>query len=312
MRIAVVGGFGVGLTMRFRDAPDAGESVIATSFATHLGGKGSNQAVGARRLGAEVSLITAIGDDEYGRWGRDLWQREGVMAEAVLVTEHPTMVAFVLVEDGGENRIGIYPGALDSLDADHLDDVREAIDEAQILVVSMEVPVPFCAAALRLAHETDTVTVLNPAPASAIPAEMWRWVDFVTPNATEAAVILGVSPSDVTQNPAGAARALRAMTDATVVLTLGRHGVAVCDASGARVIPAVPASRVVDTTGAGDAFSSALAVAIGEGADVDDAVRFAAAAGSVAVQTNGVIDALASPHDLKEHAPWRTERKAAR
>lgn len=291
MKIAVVGSYGAGLTMRVPKAPAAGETVSRGLFDSGAGGKGSNQAIGAARLGAEVSLLTAVGDDAFGRSARELWQHEGVDAAHVVTTGAPTMVGFILVEPSGENRIAIAPGALDELDASAVARFREEIASADVLVVSMEIPEAAVVAALRAGRETGTPTLLNPAPARPLPDECWALIDVLTPNQTEAPVLLGLDDGHGLDDRE-LAQALHERTTGTVVLTRGSQGALVARPSGVTEVPPHPAPTVVDTTGAGDSFTSALAVALAEGQPVDQAVEFAAVAGSHTVSLAGVVPAL--------------------
>ncbi len=297
MKIAVVGSYGAGLTMRVPRAPVAGETLSGGRFASGHGGKGSNQAVAAARLGAEVSFLTAVGRDQFGDAARRLWADEGIDANAVRTADAATMVGFILVDDDGENRIAIAPGALDELTPADVDRFADRIAEADLTVVSLEIPLPVALAALRTAHERGVRTLLNPAPAVALPDEAWEWIDVLTPNASEARVLTGLDPDGPT-SAEQLVDLLRARYTGTVVLTLGAEG-ALVDRGGwqARVAP-VPVPRVVDTTGAGDAFTGALAVALTRGDDLTDAVRYAAAAGAHTVGVAEVIPALPGPDDV--------------
>lgn len=297
MKIAVVGSYGAGLTMRVPKAPAAGETVSGGAFAPGPGGKGSNQAVAAARLGAEVTLLTAVGDDDFGRAARELWRAEGVGAAQVLTSEAPTMVGFILVEPSGENRIAIAPGALDELDAAAVERFRAEIAAADILVVSMEIPEEAVVAALRLGRETGTRTLLNPAPARPLPEECWPLIDVITPNQTEAPVLLGLDPRHGLGDEE-LVRVLRERTGGVAVLTRGGEGALVAEASGVTTVAPYRASAVVDTTGAGDSFTAAFAVALAEGLPVARAAGFAAAAGAHTVSVAGVIPALPTRDQL--------------
>lgn len=300
MKIAVVGSYGVGLTMFSARIPGAGESISGGRFLSSHGGKGSNQAVGAARLGASVALLTAVGADGYGEAARRLWAEEGIDASAVKVVDDPTMVGVILVDDSGENRIIIAPGALDRLSVDDVEAFRPQLAAADVVVVSLEIPLGTAAAALRVAKEEGTTTVLNPAPAVPLPDEIWMNVDVVTPNATEAPVILGLAGTPAL-GPYELSRLLRERSDADVVMTLGDQGAIVCDGDGAILVPAVPATAVVDTTGAGDAFTAALAVALAKGLSLLESARVAAVAGAHAVASAGVVPALPRLADLRAH-----------
>jgi ribokinase len=270
-KVAVVGSYGVGLTVELERMPEAGETVIGRRFRMDAGGKGSNQAIGAARLGARVDFLTALGDDTFGHEAIELWQREGVHAEVVL-TEAATMTAPILVEPNGENRTVVVPGALAELSAAHVDAFSDRIAAADVLVVQLEIPVWTALYALEVGRAAGVRTILNPAPAPSEPIA--PVCDYVTPNETEAPAVAGAR--------------------ATVVCTLGDQG---AEVHGER-IPAFPAD-VVDTTGAGDAFTAAFAVALAEGRDEREAVRWGCAAGAHMVEHPGVVPGLPTRDELE-------------
>lgn len=297
MKVAVIGSYGVGMTMRMPRLPVAGETLLGGTFSSGHGGKGSNQAVAARRLGAEVTFLTAVGGDTLGREARELWAAEGVDASSVVTADAATMVGMILVEPSGENRIVIATGALDGLRPEHVESFRPSIASADIVVVSLEIPLDTATAALRVARGEGVRTLLNPAPAQPLPTEVWPLVDVVTPNCTEAAILLGHDP-DADESAETLAERLHALGAGAVVLTQGSHGALVHDAEGTRHVPPVAATAVVDTTGAGDAFTGALAVELAAGGSVDEAARFAARVGAWVVGIHEVIPALPHRSDL--------------
>lgn len=297
MKICVVGSYGVGMTMYVDRVPAPGETVTGGRLAIGPGGKGSNQAVAAARLGAEVEFLTAVGDDSFANEARDLWTREGVDHRHVVTASAATMAGFILVEDGGENRITIAPGALDELTPDHVEAFRPQIAAADVVVVSLEIPLDTAVEALRIGHEEGVRTLLNPAPAQQFPEQGWPWIDVLTPNATEAALLAGAEP-DVATDPDRCIDALRRHYTGTVVLTLGGDGALVDDGTSRTRVAPVPPRSVIDTTGAGDAFTSALAVELARGTDLTAAVRRAAAAGAWTVGIPEVIPALPRPADI--------------
>ena len=271
-RVAVVGSYGVGLTFGVERAPERGETLIGSLFRTDHGGKGSNQAVGAARLGADVAFLTAVGEDSFGDGAFELWSEEGVDASAVLRAPQPTMTAAILVEASGDNRIVIVPGALSALTPTHVDAFAPRIASADVLLVQLEIPVETALHALDVGRAAGVRTILNPAPAPAGPIA--AAADYLTPNETEAA-----SLGDA---------------DGTLVVTLGVHGASLRGEE----IPAFPAEPV-DTTGAGDAFCAAFAVALAEGADDAEAVRWGCAAGAHMVEHEGVIPGLPTRGELE-------------
>lgn len=295
--VAVVGSYGAGLTMQIDKMPEAGETLHAKSFDSGHGGKGSNQAVGAARLGAATSLLTAVGDDAYGHSAKALWENEGIDSSKVVTTEEPTMVGFILVEPNGENRIAIAPGALSCLDEASIETFKSSIEAADMLIVSMEIPLAAVTAAIDFAFASETPVLLNPAPAQPLPPELLRKVSVITPNQSEARILLGIDTQESGDESEIAQRIFNA-TGGSVVMTRGAQGAIVVDENGLTEIPAVTPEAVVDTTGAGDAFTAALAVSLAEGSPILDAARFAAAAGSHAVTRPGVIDGLPSRKSL--------------
>jgi ribokinase len=299
MKIAVIGSYGVGMTMRVPRFPAAGETLSGGRYSAGPGGKGSNQAIGAARLGAAVSLLTAVGPDQLGYEARELWARERIDASRVITGVNATMVGFILVEDSGENRIAIAPGALEELTPAHVEAFRAHIADADIVIISMEIPLPTVTAALRVAHEEGTRTLLNPAPATALPEETWAFIDVLTPNQTEAPILLGLDLNHGLSNEE-LVTALHERTGAVVIMTLGSAGALLHDGDNLVALPPTPAPRIVDTTGAGDSFTAALAVALAEGQTIRAATRFAAAAGSHAVTIEGVIDSLPMRGDIDD------------
>jgi ribokinase len=308
--IAVAGGYGIGMTMRVASSPRPGETVTDGTLAIGHGGKGSNQAVAARRLGTDVALFSAVGPDGHGAAAREFWATERVDGATVMELHSATMCGFIIVDAAGENRIAIAPGALAEITEQHAERFRPSISRADLLVVSLEIPLIAAIALLRIAKEERTRTLLNPAPAAHIPRDVWPLVDYLTPNETEAAELLGdhEASSDL---PHTAAK-LHDLTGAVVVLTAGDRGVAAHGVGDAFQIEAVHVDTVRDTTGAGDAFTAALAVALVEGAPLRAAVEFAAAAGAHAVTIDGAVPGFATRSELEsfilEHAAQGVHR----
>lgn len=294
MKISVVGGYGVGMTMQVGHAPEAGETVGDGILAVGPGGKGSNQAIACARLGADVSLFTAVGADAAADDARSLWRSEGVNCTAI-VKRAATMTGFILVEPSGENRIAIAAGALAGLEPEDLASFAAEIEGSDLLLVSLEIPVRVAVEALAIASRAGVTTVLNPAPAAELPDAAWSTIDYLTPNAGEGAALLGL---DVLPSPTEVARRLHARCGATVVMTRGGSATIVEGHAGLLEVAALAAPRVRDTTGAGDAFSAAFAVALAEGRDLSDAVRFANGAGALAVSVDEVIPSLPRRTDL--------------
>jgi ribokinase len=296
MRIAIVGSYGVGMTMYAAGMPSAGETLRGTLFVQGPGGKGSNQAIAARRLGADVALCSIVGPDELGAGARRLWEDEGVDASAVVTGQAPTMVGFILVEPDGENRIVIAPGALDELAPAHVLAFAGELESADMVLTDLEIPLAASAEALRIAHAAGVATALTPAPAMAIPPDVLRLVSHLTPNRTEAAALTGLEANAGAEALLDGLRTLAPRT--CIALTMGAEGVLVDDGRRRVAVPALAVADVVDTAGAGDAFAAAYATAVAGGADAVEAARHGALAGAFAVTRREVVPGLPTRADL--------------
>ena len=298
MKIAVVGGFGVAETMVVASAPEAGETVSGGLFSSGPGGKGSNQAVQISRLGTPSLLVTAVGNDAYAQVGRDLWAIEGVDESAVVTVDAPTMIGFIIVDQEGENRIALAPGALDAIDSASIEPSMAAILECDMVVVSWELSPSIGHDIIRRAKAAGITTVCNTAPAVEIPDDVLECLDYVIPNEGEALTIANLKgwPTDSLDSIAAAFKNSGARN---VIITLGSDGVLLMSEDETIRIPAVPARKVVDTTGAGDSFVGSFAHAIARGSEVKEAVRFAATAASIAVESLEVIPSLPTIQDVE-------------
>jgi ribokinase len=297
VRIVVVGSFAVGLTMKLARFPMAGETQLGSGYRMDHGGKGSNQAVGCARLGAQVSFVASIGQDAAGEMALELYRNEGVAARLQRAADQPTGVGFILVKaDTGENCIALDPGANDLLSAAHVAANDDAFAAARVALTQLEIPVEAAQAAMEHGRAHGAITILNPAPARAVPDTLLQNTDILTPNQSEAKVLLGYSP-DAEVATARLGRELLARGPKQVVVTLGEHGAFIATPEFEKHVPAISVAPV-DTTGAGDAFNAGLAVASACGVGLEAAVRFAVVAGGLAVTKAGVVPALPRQDDV--------------
>ncbi len=276
-RVCVVGSCNIDLTFLAARLPRAGETVAGTGFRQGFGGKGANQAVLAARLGAEVTLIGRVGDDEFGRQTLRHLQEEGIDVAHVRVTSGlPTGVAGIVVDEAARNCIVVVPGANGALTADDVQSAAEALRRAAVVVAQLEVPVEAVRAAFALARERSVPTLLNPAPALELPADLWPLVDLCVPNETELEALTNL-PARTLAEVELAARELLRRGAGQAIVTLGERGALLVGAGEARHIPAVHVVAV-DPTAAGDAFIGALAVFLAEwrGLDLERAAAVAA------------------------------------
>jgi len=290
-RVVVLGASTTDMNIRVPVLPVPGETRLGGAFSTGPGGKGANQAVAARRAGAEVVFLTAFGDDPFAEPLRRHDRDEGIdLRHARTVAGAATGVALIFVADDGENLIGVAMGANAALAPDDIDALPNSVfDPAGVLLASLEVPIETVARAVRRAKGAGMTVVVNPAPGDRrlVDLGVLPLIDVLTPNRGEADVLTGRRIAD----PVASAEALRAEGAEAVVITLGGDGCLVVDGSGATAIPPHRV-EVVDTVGAGDAFSGALAAALAEGQPLVEAARWATAAGAIAVTRPGAQGAL--------------------
>lgn len=267
----VVGSTNVDLVLTVPALPAPGETVLGTSSRREPGGKGGNQAVALARLGAAVAFVSAVGEDPEGKWSRARLVEEGIDVSAVATVAAPTGLAVVMVDPLGENSIVVAPGANAAVVApEHL--------AADVLLLSLEVPLPAVVAAASLARRLGVPVVLNAAPAQPLPAALLADVDVLVVNETEW-------------------EALGRPTAGTVVVTRGGAGCVVLHEGARHAVPAVPVDAV-DTTGAGDCFAAALAWGVGSGLPVLDAVGFASRAAALSVTVPGARGGLPRYDDV--------------
>ncbi|MDG6909352.1 MAG: ribokinase [Nitrososphaerota archaeon] len=289
--VVVVGSYNVGLTIETGRLPAPGETVLGRGYSEGPGGKGSNQAIAAARLGARVRFVGSVGRDRYGEEALRLWEAEGVEPGAVKRTDAHTGLAFIVVGPGGSNIIVVDPGANGALTPGDL--ASGAFKGCGVLLTQLEIPAETAAAASMLARREGAVVIMNPAPAVESSRLDLSSVDILTPNETEFEALAGTTDLDA------GARRLLAMGPRAVVVTLGEKGARVVTKDDSVAVPA-PRVEAVDSTGAGDAFNGALAVALSEGEGLTTAVRFANYAGALAVTKREVVPALPRRGELDE------------
>jgi ribokinase len=283
--VLVVGSANVDFTIALPRLPQPGETVSEGTLLVARGGKGANQAVAARRLGAEVRLIACVGDDGSGRGVRDALASEGIGVEAIVTTsEAATGTALIVVDAQGRNQIAVAPGANRALTPGDVERREADFAWAQAVVCSLEIPLSTARLALEVARRHGAITILNPAP---LPErlEFLELADYVTPNESEAARLTGLPVTDV-DSAARAAAAMHARGAACVLVTLGAAGVLALGAAGRTLAPALSVTAV-DTTGAGDAFIGAVAGALAERRPLAAALVFANAAAGLACTKRG-------------------------
>jgi ribokinase len=292
-RITVLGSFVADLAFRTRKAPSWGETILGSDFRLGPGGKGSNQAVAAARLGGQVSFISKLGRDAFGDLARRTYLEEGIDTRFVFETSaYPTGAAAIIVDEvTGENAIIVVSGACYQVTPEEIDRARETIGESDVFLTQLELQISGVEYGLKVARDFGVLTILNPAPALRLPESIFPLCDYLTPNESEAAALTGLPVTDMAEAER-AAEALLERGVRNVVVTLGARGAVVKNASLTKRVPAVDAGPVVETTGAGDAFNGGFAIALAEGCELVAAVQFGCAVAGISVTRRGTAPSM--------------------
>jgi ribokinase len=307
-KIVVVGSSNTDMVVKLPHLPKPAETVIDGSFTMAAGGKGANQAVAAARAGGEVTLLTKVGSDQFGSMALEGFRKEGINIDYVCIdSSSPSGVAVIFVDGRGENSIGVASGANGEFRPSDLSEALDRISSADILLVQLEIPLPTVEAAIRRAAQAGVRVILNPAPARKLNDEVLRHVSVITPNQTEAEILSDVPLVDDKSLERGAKRLL-SMGVRTAVITLGERGAFLAEPGNFERIPAFDVEPV-DTTAAGDVFNGALAVSIGEGRSLRDAVRFANAAAALSVQILGAQPSAPRRREILDFINSRTREE---
>ncbi len=293
-KVIVVGSSNIDYTVTVERLPRPGETVLATGVVQSFGGKGANQAVAAKRAGADVVFLTKLGADANGKLLERHFSAQGLPLTAILRDQtSPSGVAFVWVDSKGGNQIAVVPGSNRLLTAEDVRRAATLMAGARVLLVQMEIESATIYEALTLARRNRLMTVLNPAPARPLSSDLLRLVDVLTPNAQEVQSLAG--PSNIEE----AAQILVKRGAGSVIVTCGAEGALLIGRQGLRRCPAFVVDTV-DTTGAGDAFNGALACALADGEAMEEAIEIGAAAGALATTKRGAQEAIPSRREIEE------------
>jgi ribokinase len=293
-KICVLGAFVTDLTCRTRRMAKWGETILGTAFKLGPGGKGSNQAVAAARLDAEVCLITKIGRDAFGDMAKAFYKQEGMSLTRVYEDpEETSATATIIVDDATrENAIIVVQGACNQLTIAEVEAATDDIKNADIFLTQLELPLPPTIRGIEIAHEAGVPVILNPAPAIALPPDVLQKVDYLTPNESEAITLIGGESAGEFQGVERLADRLLAFGVRNVVLTLGENGAFVKGGGLSSQVSAFHVAQVVETTGAGDAFGGGFAVALAEGKSLTEATQFGCAVAGISVTRLGTAPSM--------------------
>ena len=301
-KIVVIGSLNMDFAVQVKDAPKMGETVLAEGMKLIPGGKGANQAYAAAKLGGQVTMLGAVGTDSYGKVLADNLAAVGADVSHLKVTdEASTGVALVEVDQSGDNRIIVISGANALVDIPYIDSKINVIAESDIVVMQLEIPLETVIHAAKAAKKLGKLVILDPAPARTdLPEELLRNVDIIKPNEHEVIAILG--GGDLTQEEA--VRQLKEKGASSVLVTMGAAGSCYYGADGETIHADAITVDAVDTTGAGDSYTAALAVAIAEGADMAQAMALASKVGAMVTTKAGAQTSIPSRAEV---IAWNAE-----
>ena len=297
--ITVIGSYAVGMTMTTERLPLAGETALGHDFTVLHGGKGSNQAIAAARLGSNVRFVSCVGQDTFGDSALELFKQEGIDGTGVKRSQTlPTAVGIVIVYESGENSIVIDFGACNDIESADIDLLEPMIKQSDMVVLQLEICLEAVLYAAQRCHTLGVPILLNPAPFQKIPEDLLPLCDYITPNETEARLLCGMKPDDPLADEE-VAKMLLDKGPQNVIMTLGAKGALTLNREQSARVSGVHVD-VKDTTGAGDTFSGALATALSSGENLENAVRFANFAAGLSVTRYGVVPSIPYLRDVEE------------
>lgn len=296
--IVIIGSLNMDIVLQASKFPDEGETIIGQHFFTGMGGKGANQAVAASRLGAKVSMVGAVGQDEFGEQIIENLIQEGIDTSYVTKLEGQTTGIACVQVTPRDNRITVIPGANYLLTPSLIDRAEEILVKADIVLLQMEIPLETVQYAIQKAKKLGKKVILNPAPAFSLPKEILSLVDYLTPNETELQKMVSFSGEDV--NIHSSAQSLLSLGVKELIVTLGKKGASHFSFDRGENCFSPYKVEVVDTTGAGDAFNGGLAFALANRAPVDCSIQFAMKVAALSVTKLGAQTGMPSMEEVEK------------
>ena len=298
--IVVVGSANMDIYVNTKYLPEPGETVVSKNYLMTVGGKGANQAVAAQRLGANVSMIGKIGKDNFGQEILKTLDSYKVNTSHFFIDENKgSGMAVIIVDEQPQNVIAVTPGSNMCITVDEIDTKSNVIKSADIVLAQLEIPLGVIERVAEMVREDDGIFILNPAPARNLSREILKNVDFLTPNQTEAKLLTGIE-TDSLNGAKAAGKKLLGMGVPNVIITMGSQGAMYLSKTMVKLIPAYFIEDAIDPSGAGDAFMGGFSVALTEGRDVLEAIKFGNLIGGLSTRKYGAMPAMPSSEDARE------------
>jgi ribokinase len=292
-KICVIGSLNMDLVTKVENFPKPGETIVGESFKTFPGGKGANQAVALGRLGAEVFMIGKVGEDIYGAEYLEVLKNNNVNQSGIHIEKGISSgVAVIQVSEKGENNIVVIPGANGKVDVKYIESKWDILEEADIFLFQLEIPMTTVTDTIKKLKDRGKIIILDPAPAGKLPEEIFKYIDYITPNETEIEALTGKSVEDE-KDLREAAQILIDKGVKNVIAKLGSNGAAIINKVEYKKIPGFKVNPV-DTTAAGDSFNAGFAFALAKGMDFEECIRFGNAVGGISTTALGAQEAMPS------------------
>ena len=297
-KICVIGSIGYDLTTYMYKFPKAGETIVGKKFIQNPGGKGDNQVIASARVGGDVTFIGAVGDDNYGELLKKNLEENKVKTHMKIVPNISSQIATILIDESGENRIVIVPGANNFVDKKQIDDNFDIIKECDIILMQLEIPMETVEYVVDKFYELNKIIILNPAPGAELSDNIIKKCTYLTPNENEIGLITKM-PYDTIDNIKSAAKCLFDKGAQNVLVTLGEKGAYLKNKNDDIIIPTLKV-KALDTTGAGDCFNGVFAACLAMGKNAIEAIKYANVASSISVTRSGAVPSLPYKNEVDE------------
>ena len=296
--ITVLGIYVNDMTFVAQDLPKGGQTIIGHRFYSSPGGKGTNQAIAAKRAGGKVNFISRIGNDDFGKSAIKFFKKEKINIKNITIDKNQSSgVAGIFLDKNAENKIIVFPGASSNITFENIDSAEETINSSDVFITQLEIPIKIVEYSLKLAKKSNIITILNPAPAIKLEPSLFKLIDILTPNQIEASFITGINIKTI-EEAKKAGQILIGFGIKYVIITLGKRGAIVCEKNKSYHLESIKIGNAIDTTGAGDAFNGALAAAIANGKDIIDSASFANNVAALSVTKMGASSGMPKQDEI--------------